>query len=344
MMKALVTGAAGFIGSALCKALIARGWQVTGFDAMTYAAHRGSLEPELSAGQMQLIEANICDGRAVSEALAHVEPDCLFHLAAESHVDRSIDGPETFLDTNIDGTFTLLQAARTLARRKPAFRFVHVSTDEVFGELGADGMFSETSAYAPRSPYAASKAASDHLVRAWQHSFELPVLITNCCNNFGPRQFPEKLIPLMVLKALRGEAMPVYGAGEQVRDWLHVEDHALALITVAERGTVGETYLVGANQELRNIDLVRQIAAMMDERRPEGAPHARLITHVEDRPGHDFRYAIDASKLRTELGWTPQIEFETGLAATVDWYLENRDWWQPILDGTYRGERLGLAT
>lgn len=343
-MKALVTGAAGFIGSALSKALVARGWQVTGFDAMTYAAHRGSLEPELSAGRMQLVEASICDGRAVHAAFSSLQPDVVFHLAAESHVDRSIDAPETFLDTNIEGTFTLLQAARELARANPAFRFVHVSTDEVFGELGPKGHFSETSAYAPRSPYAASKAASDHLVRAWQHSFGLPAIITNCCNNFGPRQFPEKLIPLMVLKALRGEAMPVYGKGEQVRDWLHVDDHARALIAVAERGKTGETYLIGASQERRNMDVVTAIAALMDDRHPGGAPHARLIREVEDRPGHDFRYAIDASKLRTELGWTPEVGFDAGLAATVDWYLSNRDWWQPILDGTYRGERLGLAT
>lgn len=343
-MKALVTGAAGFIGSALSKELVARGWQVTGFDAMTYAAHRGSLEPELSAGRMQLIEASICDGRAVHEAFSSLQPDVVFHLAAESHVDRSIDGPETFLNTNIDGTFTLLQASRELAGKSPAFRFVHVSTDEVFGELGPDGQFSETSAYAPRSPYAASKAASDHLVRAWQHSFGVPAIITNCCNNFGPRQFPEKLIPLMVLKALRGEAMPVYGKGNQVRDWLYVDDHARALIAVAEHGKTGETYLIGANQERRNMDVVTAIAAIMNDRHPEGAPHARLIREVQDRPGHDFRYAINASKLRRELGWTPETDFEAGLAATVDWYLDNRDWWQPIVDGTYRGERLGLAT
>ncbi len=343
-MKALVTGAAGFIGSALCKELVARGWQVTGFDALTYAAHLGSLEPELSTGRMRLIRDSICNAWAVSSALSDLQPDVIFHLAAESHVDRSIDGPETFLDTNIHGTFTLLQASRELARRRPGFRFVHVSTDEVFGELGLTGRFTEASAYAPRSPYAASKAASDHLVRAWRHSFRMPAIITNCCNNFGPRQFPEKLIPLMVLKALQGKPMPVYGEGEQVRDWLHVEDHARALITIAEHGLVGETYLVGAGQERRNIDMVRAIAAIMDDRHPAGAPHARLITHVEDRPGHDFRYAIDASRLRSELGWAPQVDFETGLAATVDWYLDNRDWWQPILDGTYQGERLGLAT
>jgi len=343
--RALVTGAAGFIGSALCKRLVAEGWEVTGYDALTYAAHRASLSPELDTGALDLVEADICDRAALARTFSEMRPSHVFHLAAESHVDRSIDRPEDFIRTNVAGTANLLEEALAYwrARDGGAFRFLHVSTDEVFGALGETGKFTEDSAYAPRSPYAASKAASDHMVRAWHETYGLPTLICNCCNNYGPRQFPEKLIPLMVLKALKGEPMPVYGDGRQVRDWLYVDDHASALIAVAERGVLGETYLVSAGEERRNMELVQAICAAMDLLQPGGAPHARLITHVEDRPGHDFRYAVDASKLQRELGWSPRHSLEDSLEATVRWYLENQDWWKAILDGTYRGERLGLG-
>lgn len=343
--RAFVTGAAGFIGSALCKRLLAQGWQVTGYDALTYAANRVSLSSELDSGAMDLVEADICDRATLSGALEKARPSHVFHLAAETHVDRSIDRPEDFIRTNVVGTASLLDEALSYWRAgggEDGFRLLHVSTDEVFGALGETGRFTENSPYSPRSPYAASKAASDHLVRAWHETYGLPVLVSNCCNNYGPRQFPEKLIPLMVLKALRGEPMPIYGDGRQVRDWLYVEDHASALITVAERGLIGETYLVSAAEERRNIDLVSAICNVMDTLRPEGAPHARLITRVDDRPGHDFRYAVDASKLRRELGWVPGRSLDEALEDTIRWYLDNSDWWQAILDGTYRGERLGL--
>lgn len=340
-MRALVTGGAGFIGSSLVKALAARGVGVTCFDALTYAGRRASIAQETSTGAAELIVGNICDAAAVRQALEAAQPTHLFHLAAETHVDRSIDGPAAFLSTNIIGTSTLLEACRDYAAGRTDFRFIHVSTDEVFGELGPAGRFTVDSAYAPRSPYAASKAASDHLVRAWGETYGLAAIITNCSNNFGPRQFPEKLIPLMILKALAGDDLPVYGAGNQVRDWLHVDDHARALIAVAEAGRIGATYLVGAEQERSNLEVVHAVCALMDERRPARAPHARLIKHVDDRPGHDFRYAIDPSVLRDELGWAPRHDFAAGLSETVDWYLANEDWWRPILDGTYHGERLG---
>lgn len=344
--RALVTGAAGFIGSALCKQLVATGWDVVGYDALTYAAHTASLSPELERGKLRLIEADICNARALGSAFEDVRPTHVFHLAAESHVDRSIDQPENFIRTNVTGTAQLLEKAlsywKSLGASGRDFRLLHVSTDEVFGALGHTGVFTELSPYAPRSPYAASKAASDHMVRAWNKTFGLPTVISNCCNNFGPRQFPEKLLPLMVLKALNSESMPIYGDGLQVRDWLHVDDHARALIAIAERGAVGETYLVGAEEEHTNLDLVKRICAAMDTLRPANAPHSDLITHVDDRPGHDFRYAVDASKLRDDLEWAPQHRFEYALEETVRWYLENPDWWQAILDGSYRGERLGL--
>lgn len=343
--RALVTGAAGFIGSALCKALVKQGWAVLGLDALTYAAHRGSMSPELDEGRLSFVQANICDGAAVRQALARFKPSHVFHLAAETHVDRSIDGPLAFIETNVAGTATLLDEVldywRTAVPQSQQFRFLHVSTDEVFGALGPTGAFTEASPYAPNSPYAASKAGADHLVRAWSATYRLPVLITNCCNNYGPRQFPEKLIPLMILKALAGETLPVFGDGSQVRDWIHVDDHASALIAIAERGVVGETYLVGAGEEVRNLDLVQAIAACMDARRPNGSPHARLILHVEDRPGHDFRYAVDAGKLHETLNWRPRRSLEDGLRETVDWYLEHPEWWRAIQDGTYHGERLG---
>jgi len=345
--RALVTGAAGFIGSALCKHLVASGWRVFGYDALTYAAHPASLEPEASGADLTLRVADLLDTGALADAFAVFRPDAVFHLAAETHVDRSIDGPNAFVSTNVVGTLNLLNAATDYWRSLPRparshFRFLHISTDEVFGALGKTGRFSEQSPYDPRSPYAASKAASDHMVRAFHHTHGLPVLISNCCNNYGPRQFPEKLIPLMILKAIHGEPMPVYGTGKQVRDWLHVSDHARALEAIATRGAVGSTYLVGAREERENIEVVRAIAAAIDAHRPGPAPHDRLITHVDDRPGHDFRYAVDPSRIEAELSWSPQIPFQKGISDTVDWYLANQSWWSDILDGSYRGERLGL--
>lgn len=342
-MRALVTGGAGFIGSALCKQLVAQGWTVTVLDALTYAGCKANLEPEVSSGALRLIKASICDPKVVAETFAATDPTHVFHLAAETHVDRSIDGPAAFVETNMVGTAILLDSARTAWTGDGTRRFIHVSTDEVFGALGKTGVFSETSPYAPNSPYAASKAGADHLARAWKETYGLPVIVTNCSNNYGPRQFPEKLIPLMILKALAGEALPVYGEGRQVRDWIHVDDHAAGLIAAAERGREGETYLLGAEDERQNIDVVNAIASLMDKRFPDQAPHAALVTHVDDRPGHDFRYAIDPSKARRELGWSPKSSFDAGLAETVDWYLDNEDWWRAIQDGSYRGERLGRA-
>ena len=342
-MRALVTGGAGFIGSALCKQLVAQGWTVTVLDALSYAGCKANLEPELSSGALRLIEASICDPKVVAETFATADPTHVFHLAAETHVDRSIDGPAAFVETNMVGTAILLDAARTAWTGDGTRRFIHVSTDEVFGALDETGAFSETSPYAPNSPYAASKAGADHLARAWKETYGLPVIVTNCSNNYGPRQFPEKLIPLMILKALAGDALPVYGEGRQVRDWIHVDDHAAGLIAAAERGRIGETYLLGAEDERQNIDVVNAIASLMDKRFPDRAPHSALITHVDDRPGHDFRYAIDPSKAQRELEWSPKSSFDAGLAETVDWYLENETWWRAVQDGSYRGERLGRA-
>jgi dTDP-glucose 4,6-dehydratase len=282
----------------------------------------------------------------MDRVLAAHAPDVVMHLAAESHVDRSIDGPGTFIETNVTGTYTLLEAARawwTRAGRPEGFRFHHISTDEVYGTLGATGRFTEDTPYAPNSPYSASKAASDHLVRAWHETYGLPVVLTNCSNNYGPYHFPEKLIPVAILNALAGKPIPVYGRGENVRDWLYVEDHADALLLVAGKGEIGRSYNVGGDSERRNIDLVREICALLDGRRPEGAPHERLITFVEDRPGHDLRYAIDASRIREELGWSPSVTLEEGLARTVDWYLANEAWWRPLQQRAGVGERLGRA-
>jgi dTDP-glucose 4,6-dehydratase len=278
--------------------------------------------------------------------LSHHQPDAIMHLAAESHVDRSIDGPGTFIETNVTGTYTLLEAARAywVARGRPeGFRFHHISTDEVFGSLGPTGKFTEDTPYDPRSPYSASKAASDHLVRAWGETYGLPVVLTNCSNNYGPYHFPEKLIPVVILNALQGRPIPVYGKGENVRDWLYVEDHADALLLVLEKGAVGRSYNIGGENEARNIDLVRTICRLLDERRPGGAPHERLITFVTDRPGHDLRYAIDPTRIREELGWRPSVTLEEGLAKTVDWYLANEAWWRPLLDRQGVGKRLGVA-
>ncbi|HWL81068.1 MAG TPA: dTDP-glucose 4,6-dehydratase [Roseomonas sp.] len=350
-MNVLVTGGAGFIGSALVRRLVAEErHQVLNLDKLTYAGTLTSLAPIAQAPNYRFVQGDIADAALLEKLFASFDPDVVVHLAAESHVDRSIDGPGAFIQTNVVGTFTLLQAAlrhwRGLAEpRKAAFRFHHVSTDEVYGSLGAEGLFTETTPYDPRSPYSASKAASDHLVSAWHHTYGLPVLITNCSNNYGPYHFPEKLIPLVTIKALQGEALPVYGKGENVRDWLFVEDHARALQTVFERGTPGETYNVGGNAERQNIEVVRQICAVLDRLRPrsDGKSYAEQISFVTDRPGHDLRYAIDATKLRDTLGWQPQESFESGLEKTIRWYLDNEGWWRPLLERNYGGERLGLA-
>ena len=346
----LVTGGAGFIGSAFVRhAVAATDHHVLVVDKLTYAGNLDSLAPVKDHPRFQFVRADIADAAAMKAALADFQPDVILHLAAESHVDRSIDGPAAFVETNVVGTFVLLQQAlgywRALPKAKAeGFRFHHVSTDEVFGSLGAHGQFSEESPYRPNSPYSASKAASDHLVRAWHHTYGLPVLISNCSNNYGPCHFPEKLIPLIILNALEGKPLPVYGKGENVRDWLYVEDHARALLVIAERGRVGESYNVGANCERANIAVVRAICALMDELAPDAiGPRERLITFVADRPGHDLRYAMDARKLREELGWAPQETFESGLRKTVEWYLTNRPWWERIRTQVYRGERLGAG-
>jgi dTDP-glucose 4,6-dehydratase len=345
-VKILVTGGAGFIGSAVVRAAVARGHHVVNLDALTYAASLDSLAPVAGSNHYSFEQADIRDREALDRVFAAHAPEAVMHLAAESHVDRSIDGPGDFIQTNITGTFNMLEAARAYwtAQGKPeVFRFHHISTDEVFGALGPEGMFDENTPYDPRSPYSASKAASDHLVRAWHETYGLPVLVTNCSNNYGPYHFPEKLIPVVILNALHGRPIPVYGAGENVRDWLYVEDHAEALLTVVERGTVGRTYCIGGRAEARNIDIVRRICALMDEMHPAGAPHDRLITFVADRPGHDARYAIDPTRIHAELGWSPSLTLEEGLRRTVRWFLDNEAWWRPLLTRKGVGERLGKA-
>ena len=344
-MKILVTGGCGFIGSAVVRQAVRAGHEVVNLDALTYAACPANVAPVANSPGYAFEEADICDGEALAAIFARHAPDAVMHLAAESHVDRSIDGPGAFIQTNIVGTATLLQAARSYwegAGRPEAFRFHHVSTDEVYGSLGATGLFTEETPYDPRSPYSASKAASDHLVRAWGETYGMPVVLTNCSNNYGPYHFPEKLIPVIILRALAGAPIPVYGQGENVRDWLYVEDHATALLAVLTKGRLGETYNIGGNAEARNIDIVRKVCALLDARRPDGAPHDRLISFVTDRPGHDFRYAIDASKIRADLGWQPSVTLDEGLARTVDWYLENEDWWRALQDREGVGQRLGL--
>ena len=343
-MKLLVTGGAGFIGSAVVRRAIATGHAVVNVDALTYAACLDNVAEVADRPEYAFVEADIRDRAAMDAVLAEHRPDAIMHLAAESHVDRSIDGPGTFIETNVNGTFTLLEAARAYwtARGRPGtFRFHHISTDEVYGSLGAEGRFTEDTPYDPRSPYSASKAASDHLVRAWFHTYGLPVVLTNCSNNYGPFHFPEKLIPVVILNALAGRPIPVYGRGENVRDWLHVEDHAEALLLVVEKGRVGRSYNIGGEAEARNIDLVRMICAILDRKCPEGAPHARLITFVEDRPGHDLRYAIDPTRIREELGWRPSVTLEEGLERTVQWYLDNESWWRALQDREGVGRRLG---
>ena len=350
-MKVLVTGGAGFIGSAVCRLFVGElGLSVLNLDKLTYAANPGSLKTIDSNPRYRFHRADICDRAAVGGLLRAFAPDAVLHLAAESHVDRSIDGPGAFIRTNIEGTYSLLEAVLEYWRGLPAeraarFRFHHVSTDEVFGSLGPDGKFTERSRYQPNSPYAASKAASDHLVRAWHETFGLPTVLSNCSNNYGPYHFPEKLIPLTILKALHGEKIPVYGKGDNVRDWLYVDDHARALHAVLCRGRPGDSYNIGGDAERSNLDVVTLICDLLDELQPNSPhrPHARLIAFVSDRPGHDWRYAMDATKIRGELGWQPRETFATGLRRTVAWYLDNRWWWQPIWSQRYGGTRLGAG-
>lgn len=349
--RILITGGAGFIGSAVTRHIIAETeHQALVLDKLTYAGNLDSLRPVENSPRYRFVQADILDASKVRDILADYRPTLIMHLAAESHVDRSIDGPGAFIQTNVVGTYTLLQAALGYwqglpAPEKDAFRFHHISTDEVFGSLGTEGFFTEATAYDPRSPYSASKAASDHLVRAWHHTYGLPTIVSNCSNNYGPYHFPEKLIPLIILNALEGKPLPVYGDGSNVRDWLYVEDHARALLRVAEEGALGESYNVGGYNEKTNLEVVRAICALLDEIAPDAAigPRENLITFVQDRPGHDRRYAIDAAKIARDLGWQPQETFESGLAKTVRWYLDNRPWWERIRSGVYRGERLGTG-
>ncbi|HWA46530.1 MAG TPA: dTDP-glucose 4,6-dehydratase [Hypericibacter adhaerens] len=347
-MRIIVTGGAGFIGSALCRYLIHEtNAELLVVDKLTYAANLDSLASVRDSARFRLLKADICDAASMESAFRQHRPDAIMHLAAESHVDRSIDGPAPFIDTNIRGTYVLLETARRYWReleepKRARFRFHNVSTDEVYGSLGATGLFEEESPYQPNSPYSASKAAADHLARAWHHTYGLPVVISNCSNNYGPCQFPEKLIPLMIINALEGKKLPVYGKGENRRDWLYVEDHARALWLVVTRGRVGEKYNVGGDAEWKNIDVVRKLCGILDRLVP-GRRHEELIEFVSDRPGHDMRYAIDATKMKQELGWRARESFDSGLEKTVRWYLDNRRWWERIRSGVYRGERLGLA-
>jgi len=348
-LRVLVSGGAGFIGSAVVRHLVTDlKCDVLNVDKLTYAGNLNSLKAVARSPQYRFLQADISDRAAMDDAFGTFKPDVVMHLAAESHVDRSITGAADFIQTNIVGTFTLLEAARAYWSRlkddaRERFRFLHVSTDEVYGSLGEEGLFREETPYDPRSPYSASKAAADHLASAWWHTYRLPVIITNCSNNYGPFHFPEKLIPLTILNALEGRPLPVYGQGANVRDWLYVDDHARALVLVAEKGIVGETYNVGGRNERRNIDVVTRICEILDDVRPASAPHAGLITYVTDRPGHDARYAIDATRIETELGWRAQMTFDTGIERTVRWYLDNEWWWRPLREKVYDGERLGLS-
>lgn len=345
--RVLVTGGAGFIGSAVCRHLVGIGAEVLNVDKLTYASSLTSLKSIEAASNYRFAQIDICDRDALEHALVSFDPDQVIHLAAESHVDRSITGAAPFIETNIVGTFCLIDIARRHWEKLPAdrrdrFRFLHVSTDEVYGSLGEAGLFSETTAYDPSSPYSASKAAADHLVMAWVRTYGFPALISNCSNNYGPYQFPEKLIPLTILNAIEGKRLPVYGAGANIRDWLHVEDHVRALDLIVSTGMIGEKYNVGGRNERRNIDVVRTICAVLDGLQPMGTPRESLIEFVADRPGHDLRYAIDASKLEAELGWRAQANFDSGIEQTIRWYLDNEWWWRPLRERTYGGERLGL--
>ncbi|PWC16551.1 dTDP-glucose 4,6-dehydratase [Brenneria roseae subsp. roseae] len=353
MKRILITGGAGFIGSALVRHVLTETPDsVAVVDKLTYAGNLSSLAPVADSARFAFEQVDICDRAALDRVFAEYQPAMVMHLAAESHVDRSIDGPAAFIETNIVGTYNLLEAARHYwqsmeATAKAAFRFHHISTDEVFGDLhGTDDLFTETTPYAPSSPYSASKASSDHLVRAWLRTYGLPTIITNCSNNYGPYHFPEKLIPLIILNAVAGKPLPVYGDGAQIRDWLFVEDHARALYKVVTEGIVGETYNIGGHNERKNIEVVQTICELLEElvpNKPADVRHYRdLITYVKDRPGHDIRYAIDAGKIERELGWRPQETFETGMRKTVSWYLNNESWWRSVQDGSYTGERLGL--
>jgi len=353
LKRILVTGGAGFIGSAVVRHILENtADSVVVVDKLTYAGNLASLAPVAGDNRFAFEQVNICDREALKKVFATYEPAVVMHLAAESHVDRSIDGPAVFIETNIIGTYNLLETAREFwngltGDKKAHFRFHHISTDEVYGDLhSSDDFFTETTPYAPSSPYSASKASSDHLVRAWQRTYGLPALVTNCSNNYGPYHFPEKLIPLIILNAIAGKALPVYGDGQQIRDWLYVEDHARALYLVATQGQPGETYNIGGHNERKNLDVVTTICDLLEELvpvKPTGISQYRdLITFVTDRPGHDLRYAIDASKIQRELGWTPCETFESGIRKTVEWYLANESWWKHVLDGSYQGERLGL--
>lgn len=352
--KILITGGAGFIGSALIRYLIDQTEdEVCNVDKLTYAGNLESLVTVSDSPRYHFEQMDICDGEKIEQLFASYQPDIVMHLAAESHVDRSIDGPADFIQSNIVGTYTMLESARQYwlgltADKKIAFRFHHISTDEVYGALGETGLFTEETSYDPSSPYSASKASSDHLVRAWNRTYGLPVVVTNCSNNYGPYHFPEKLIPLVILNALDGKPLPIYGKGDQIRDWLYVDDHARALYKVVTEGVVGETYNIGGHNEKTNLDVVKTICAILDEVKPdhprEIERYEQLITYVQDRPGHDQRYAIDADKISKDLGWEPQETFETGIRKTVQWYLDNSAWWQRVKDGSYQGERLGLNT
>ncbi|MDR2705391.1 MAG: dTDP-glucose 4,6-dehydratase [Planctomycetaceae bacterium] len=347
-MKVIITGGAGFIGSALVRYTVGQlGWTVLNIDRLTYAGNLSSLRDVADNPNYHFLKADIGDHTVIAQTIADFEPEIIFHLAAESHVDRSLEGPSAFIQTNLVGTYTMLESARkywaTLSSdKKSRFRFHHVSTDEVYGSLGETGFFTEETPYDPRSPYSASKAGSDHLVKAWFHSYGLPVIVTNCSNNYGPYHFPEKLIPLIILNALDHKPLPVYGKGENIRDWLYVEDHVKAIVLAATKGISGRTYNIGGRNERKNIEIVQTICDILDNLRPYAdGSYRQLITFVQDRPGHDLRYAINADRIETELGWNAQETFESGIVKTIQWYLDNTWWWQPIREGKYAGERLG---